>query len=315
MDNAYCLPNPGLTKPLDFKFFEIPEKKEFYIFPNKNQIVLEETDTQYLKGNFMKTNFKIDTIEDEEKYLEKLYLISDLKSSLGINPQSDVENINNNNKEEIFIRHKTKDEKRELIERKNIFLIKKIKYKKMGRRKTNSIYLSKAHHGKNSEDNIIRKAKIYFINSALSYINNQYKVYQEKKYNQKCHKKLIQKIKPNFTKYLKKIDEQKFLSKKICEILKEKVSTKCSKHESNYNKIQIEKIMKENELSEIIKFLNKTVIDAYEIYIGKNNLIEDFNINDDLKKIEKKNGKEYAEIYKNIALELISKIKKKGRKE
>ena len=185
----------------------------------------------------------------------------------------------------------------------------------MGITEIYSIHPTKDHHWKASEDNIIRKAKIYFVNSVLRYINNQHKIYQEKKFNKKCHKKLIQKIKPNFTKYLKKINEQKFLSKKICEILKEKVSIKCSKHDSNYNKIQIEKIMKENELSEIIKFLNKTVIDAYEIYIGKNNLIEDFNINDDLKKIEKKNGKEYAEIYKNIALELISKIKKKGRKE
>jgi hypothetical protein len=97
--------------------------------------------------------------------------------------------------------------------------------------------------------------------------------------------------------------------------LKGRVSTKCSKHESNYNKIQIEKLMKENELSEIIKFLNKTVKDAYEIYIDKNSLIDDFNIKEDLKKIEKKNGKEYAEKYKNIAMELILKIKKKGRKE
>ena len=69
--------------------------------------------------------------------------------------------------------------------------------------------------------------------------------------------------------------------------------------------------MKENELSEIIKFLNKTVKDVYEIYIGKNSLIDDFNIKDDLKKIEKKKGKEYAEKYKNIAMELILKIKKK----
>ena len=97
--------------------------------------------------------------------------------------------------------------------------------------------------------------------------------------------------------------------------MKGRVSTKCSKHDSNYNKIQIEKLMKENELSEIIKFLNKTVKDAYEIYIDKNSLIDDFNIKEDLKKIEKKNGKEYAEKYKNIAMELILKIKKKGRKE
>ena len=181
----------------------------------------------------------------------------------------------------------------------------------MGITEIYSIHPTKDHHWKASEDNIIRKAKIYFVNSVLRYINNQYKICQEKKLDKKCHKKLIQKIKTNFTKYLKKKDEQKFLSKKICEILKEKVSTKCSKHESNYNKIQIEKIMKENEQSEIIKFLNKTVKDAYEIYIGKNSLIDDFNIKEDLKKIEKKNGKEYSEKYKNIAMELILKIKKK----
>ena len=315
MDIKNILPNPCLIKPLDFKYFEIPEKKEFPIYPDRNQIFLEETDAQYFKSNFIKSNIKLDTFENDEIYLEKRYLISDLKSSAGINPQLNITNIDNNHKEELMIRQKIMDEKKELNERKKIFLIKKIKYKNMGRRKTNVIYLSKAHHGKASEDNIIRKAKIYFINSALRYINNQYKIYQEKKLDKKCHKKLVQKIKPNFTKYLKKIDEQKFLSKKISEILKGKVSNKCSKHESNYNKIQIEKLMKENELSEIIKFLNKTVKDAYEIYIGKNSLIDDFNIKDDLKKIEKKNGKEYAELYKNIAMELILKIKKKGRKE
>ena len=264
----------------------------------------------------MKSNYKLDTFEDEEIYLEKRYLISDLKSSAGINPQLNKANIeNNNHKEALMIKQKIINEKKELSERKKIFFVKKIKYKNMGRRKTNSIYLSKAHHGKTSEDNIIRKAKIYFVNSVLRYINNLYKICQEKKFNKKCHTKLIQKIKPNFTKYKKKIDEQKFLSKKIYEILKGKVSTKCSKHESNYNKIQIEKIMKENEQSEIIKFLNITVKDAYEIYISKSSLIDDFNIEDDLKIIEKKNGKEYAEKYKNIAMELILKIKKKGRKE
>ena len=122
-------------------------------------------------------------------------------------------------------------------------------------------------------------------------------------------------MKPDFTKYLKKIDEQKFLNKTLSEILKGKVSTRCSKHKSNYNEIQIEKIIKENEQLEIIKLLNKTVKDAYEIYIGKSEIINDFNINNDLKKIETKNGKEYTKMYKDIALELLYLIKKKGRKE
>ena len=185
----------------------------------------------------------------------------------------------------------------------------------MGRRKKNVIYLSKAHHGKASEDNIIRKVKIYFVNAALKYVNNKFKIFQEKKLGQKYHKKLLQKLKPNFTKYLKKIDEQKFLSKKLSEILKGEISTKCLKYQSNYNQIQIEKLIKENEQPEIIKFLNKSVKDAYEIYIGKSESIHDFNIKNDLIKIEGKNGREYAAIYKDIAFDLILKIKKKGRKE
>ena len=87
MDIKNNLPNPCLIKSLDFEFFGIPEKKEFFIYPFRNQSFLEETDAQYLKSNFMKSNYKLDTFEDEEIYLEKRYLISDLKSSAGINPQ------------------------------------------------------------------------------------------------------------------------------------------------------------------------------------------------------------------------------------
>ncbi len=72
---------------MDFKYFEIPEKKEFPIYPDRNQIFLEETDAQYFKSNFIKSNIKLDTFENDEIYLEKRYLISDLKSSAGINPQ------------------------------------------------------------------------------------------------------------------------------------------------------------------------------------------------------------------------------------
>ena len=175
MDIKNNLPNPGFIKPLDFRFFEIPEKKEFFIFHDKNHNFLEEQEAQYFNSNFsnfIKSNIKLETIEDEEIYLEKRYLISDLKSSAGINPQLNITNIDNNHKEELMIRQKIMDEKKELNERKKIFLIKKIKYKNMGKRKANSIYLSKALHGKASEDNIIRKAKIYFVNSALRYINN-----------------------------------------------------------------------------------------------------------------------------------------------
>ena len=146
MDIKNNLPNPGFIKPLDFRFFETPEKNEFFIFHDKNHNFLEEQEAQYFNSNFSNSNFKLDTLEDEENNLQKLYLISNLKSNRGINLQSNKANIENNHKEEIMIRQQILDEKRELIERKKIFLIKKIKYKNMGITEIYSIHPTKDHH-------------------------------------------------------------------------------------------------------------------------------------------------------------------------
>lgn len=125
MDIKNNLPNPGFIKPLDFRFFETPEKNEFFIFHDKNHNFLEEQEAQYFNSNFSNSNFKLDTLEDKENNLQKLYLISNLKSNRGINLQSNKANIENNHKEEIMIWQKIMDEKKELNERKKIFLIKK----------------------------------------------------------------------------------------------------------------------------------------------------------------------------------------------
>ena len=50
---------------------------------------------------------ELETIEDEENFLQKRYLISELKSSAGINPQLNEKNIENNHKEEIMIMQNT----------------------------------------------------------------------------------------------------------------------------------------------------------------------------------------------------------------
>ena len=74
-------------------------------------------------------------------------------------------------------------------------------------------------------------------------------------------------------------------------------------------------MIKNNEAKEIIDILNTTVKDMYEKYIGKNDTIPGYNLENDLKKIEQRNGKEYAEKYKITALNLIKILNKKGRKE
>ena len=314
MDISRNLSNIVLKQPFNFKFGYF-ENNSFFSYQNQNDIWVAETDEEVYKKNFINSNFRLETFEDEQKYIKELYLISNVSDKKERNCVLNEINKDIINEEKKINEQKLTDVKIEINKVKKIFSIKKIKYKNMGRRNRNCIYQTEAHHGKTSEDNIIRKAKIYFINASLRYINNKYSEFIEKKLNKKSKKKLLQKLKPDFTKYLKKIDEQNFLNKTLSEILKGKVSTRCSKHKSNYNEIQIEKIIKENEQLEIIKLLNKTVKDAYEIYIGKSEIINDFNINNDLKKIETKNGKEYTKMYKDIALELLYLIKKKGRKE
>jgi hypothetical protein len=53
----------------------------------------------------------------------------------------------------------------------------------------------------------------------------------------------------------------------------------------------------------------------YEKYIDEHNIIPGYNIKYDLEKIEKRNGTIYAASYKNIALNLIEILNKKGRKD
>jgi hypothetical protein len=41
----------------------------------------------------------------------------------------------------------------------------------------------------------------------------------------------------------------------------------------------------------------------YKKYIDEKNIIPGYNLQNDLKEIEKRNGKEYAKLYKSIAFE------------
>ena len=53
----------------------------------------------------------------------------------------------------------------------------------------------------------------------------------------------------------------------------------------------------------------------YKKYIDEKNIIPGYNLQYDLKEIEKRNGKEYAKLYESVALNLIEILNKKGRKD
>ena len=195
--------------------------------------------------------------------------------------------------------------------KKKIFIFKKVN-KYIGRRKQNNpkLYKTEANHNKYKEDNMVNKIKIYFINSIMTYLNQKYKEYMGIE-----TKKLLAKIKPNFTKVWTKKENQEYLKKKIKDIFAQSLSNKCKRYPKNYNITQIEMVIKNNEAKDIINILNKSVKDMYEIYIDENKKIEEFHINNDLIKIEKRNGKEYVKEYKRIAINLINILNKRGRKD
>lgn len=193
-----------------------------------------------------------------------------------------------------------------------IFRIKKIR-NLLGRRKINQpeLYSCGANHTKFREDNVVRKIKIYFTNSMMSYINKKYIEFL----GTQTKKRLLGRIKPNFANAWTKKENQEYLSKKIKDVFSEKLSTKCRRYPNNYNKKQIAKILKNDRAKEIINILNTSVQNMYEKYIDESNIIPGYNLNYDLEKIEKRNGKIYAETYKSIALNLIEILNKKGRKD
>ena len=96
------------------------------------------------------------------------------------------------------------------------------------------------------------------------------------------------------------------------------VSKKCSRFRKDYNLHQINKLYKdEHDAKEVIKIMNSTVKDLYLAYINENKKIKGFNLDEDVKKIEKKykeSDEKYAENFRKVANELIEILSAKGRK-
>jgi len=186
--------------------------------------------------------------------------------------------------------------------------IKKEKIKKKGRRNSKETFLFKSKHDKNSSDNIRKKIKRQFIKSIIKYINQLYIKYLLQKNKESKSKILIYKIIPDFCNSPKKEDNNKYLSMTLCELFSSDLGNKFKNINKDYNKNNIEKLYKKNKPEEIIKFLNKTIKEAYEIYI--NNKIPEFSLYNDLKEIEKNNGIDDANIFKARAKKLMENPKK-----
>ena len=185
---------------------------------------------------------------------------------------------------------------------KNIKPIFKItKVNKLGRTKKNES--RKGKHNKLSQDNVIRRFKVQFINNLLQYVNSLFKINNYGK--SKTPINIIKKTNSIFVKSINKEDNLKWLDTKLKDTFSQQISTKLSNFDMDYNKKLLERIYEKNEEKNVIKILQKTIKDMLFIYINNDpeNEYPGFKtLKDDIKKFNDLGETEaYIEMYDLVA--------------
>ena len=287
---------------------EQAEADNYFISNENNNLLKIDTFNYFMKSNIeTKQNKKDENIEDFFLGVP-VEVIKDNFDPItydGIDNYFDNTNSTDNNGKETDHTNNTIINTKTQIEKIKIFDIKKVS-KRIGRRKHDKpeLYKYEAVHTKYRQDNIIQKIKIHFINSTMDLINRKYNEYL----NIDSKKRLLQKIKPNFTKIWRKKGNQEFLEKKLKDVFSEELSERCSTFhdKKNYNKEQIEKLYEKNKAKNVINILDKSLKEMYRIYIMENNGMKEYNLKYDLIQIEQKNGKEYAQEYNKKAMDFLN---------
>lgn len=290
---------------------EQAEADNYFISNENNNLLKIDTFNYFMKSNIeTKQNKKDENIEDFFLGVP-VEVIKDNFDPItydGIDNYFDNTNSTDNNGKETDHTNNTNNtiiNTKTQIEKIKIFDIKKVS-KRIGRRKHDKpeLYKYEAVHTKYRQDNIIQKIKIHFINSTMDLINRKYNEYL----NIDSKKRLLQKIKPNFTKIWRKKGNQEFLEKKLKDVFSEELSERCSTFhdKKNYNKEQIEKLYEKNKAKNVINILDKSLKEMYRIYIMENNGMKEYNLKYDLIQIEQKNGKEYAQEYNKKAMDFLN---------
>ena len=260
-------------------------------------------DNDYQETNIMKT---FHNLFDEEQFCS---FYNNNSSTLEIEEENFAKSFNS-----IFSNEKNSLD--DDINYKKLYYIEKTKSKilkrKRGRLPKNKTPSYKLKHSKLSKDDIIQKIIKNIKNIAFNYINKLY----ERNNKHKTSEPLLRSIDSKGYNVFSNRKLYELFHKKLGDLFSADISKRnsnfLSTHSKDYNKIVIESLIKENKEKNVIKVLNLTLREIYEKYI--NNEIDGFNFENDLIKIEKKEGKEYKDNYKEIALELIDIIDKKGKK-
>ena len=136
--------------------------------------------------------------------------------------------------------------------------------KKRGRKNKNSD--EEGDHTKYTEDNMIKRARINFINFLINKLNTEI--------NNSYHDKtlLLKKLNPKQSNIYSVEENKIFIHKKLKDIFSDDISTKYKTFDSKYNQKVIEKLMNEENLEKKEKFtklFNITFIESLEHLCGK----------------------------------------------
>ena len=158
---------------------------------------------------------------------------------------------------------------------------------------------NKGKHTKKDNDNIIRKIKTFFGRHLFKYLKNSF-----------TEKTDLLKLEADINKKLKKDYNEKLFRTKLIDIFKyTKISSKYKLKNVETNEKLINKVMKDKREAELIKILDLTYLEAFNIFRRTinsklNKKIEGTNIKD------KEKFKDLYEFVKNIRI----REKKKGEK-
>jgi hypothetical protein len=179
-----------------------------------------------------------------------------------------------------------------------IFEIKKEKKFLGGKRKRNIIYIRKAKHTKFEKKNILTKIKKKVYNNYLKLINKNIKDSPDEEIKKRKIK--LRKINNSMMEVSSKKDNLELLEMKMKDILSQPLSDKFKNIDKNYNKKEIDFILKKKD-KKLTSILNKRFDEVIRKYaydlIDKD--FDDFkSLKDDIKNME---DETYIEEYKKYA--------------
>ena len=149
-----------------------------------------------------------------------------------------------------------------------------IKKKSLGRKKKNVKKGESSVHSKISDDNIIKKINSKYLESVRNWLNKSFiddnGHFEDLEERKKSNKKLFLKISPKIiTTNLKKECMMNTMKLKFKNIFNNKISTKYSKNNINYNKELIKEIYEKNNQIFILFILELTFIETFHYFNGQ----------------------------------------------